>query len=641
MTLKISSKKQYQEFLELAKSDPDQFWTQIANEYHWFKDFDKVKDVDLALKKPKISWFEGGKINIAYNCLDRNIDENGLSEEVAIIEEGNEISKTVSTLTYSELLAKTNKLANLLKENGVKPGDRVCTYMPMTASAAIAMLACARIGAIHCVVFAGFSASALASRINDCDAKIVITSDILYRGEKQIQLAKIVSEAIKECHSVENIVIDYRLEEKEEIEFVDANQKQIPIIDWQDEVKDLSSKCDPYHANSEDGLFILYTSGSTGKPKGIYHTTGGYMTYAGYSFTNVFNYKRGDIFFCTADVGWITGHTYLVYGPLLNGATTLMFEGVPNYPDPSRFFKIIDKHKVNIFYTAPTAIRALMQKDDEYTKGHNLSSLKTLGTVGEPINEEAYAWYREKFGKKKCEIVDTWWQTETGGIMISSLAGVTKSKPAFAGSPLPGIDPIIIDDEGNEVTEPDKVGNLCFKSPWPSMTRGVWNNDQKYYDTYFSQIKGMYFASDGAFKNEDGLYRIIGRVDDVINVSGHRLGTAEIENAINKDDDIAESAVIGFPHDIKGEGICAFVIKKQSSRASDDKIKEIIQDKITKQIGAIAKADKIVIVDDLPKTRSGKIMRRILKKISVGDSDFADTSTLVNPDCIKEIQERF
>ena len=641
MTLKFKSKKHYQELLKLSKSNPDKFWSQIANNYHWFEDFKTVKNVDLEAKKPKISWFEGGKTNIAYNCLDRNIKENNLGDQIAIIEEGNEICDEVSSLTYNELLARTNKFANLLKEKGVKPGDRVCIYMPMTAQAAISMLACARIGAIHCVVFAGFSATALASRINDCDAKIVITSDILYRGEKKLELAKIVKEAVKECKTVENVIIDYRQEKKSAIKFTDAEKKQISTVDWKKECSKLSDKCDSYEADSEDGLFILYTSGSTGKPKGIYHTTGGYMTYAGYSFANVFNYQKGDVFFCTADVGWITGHSYLVYGPLLNGATTLMFEGVPNYPDPSRFFKVVDKHKVNIFYTAPTAIRALMQKDDKYTRGHDLSSLKTLGTVGEPINEEAYTWYGEKFGRGKCEIVDTWWQTETGGIMISSLSGITKSKPSYAGYALPGIDPILIDDEGKEVKEVDKVGNLCFKSPWPSMIRGVWGDDKKYYDTYFSQVKGVYFASDGAFKDENGLYRIIGRVDDVINVSGHRLGSAEIENAINKDDDICESAVIGFPHEVKGEGICAFVIKKQSSKASDDEIREIIQEKIKQEIGAIAKADKIVIAPDLPKTRSGKIMRRILKKISVGDCDFADTSTLVNPDCIKEIQDKF
>ncbi len=640
MTFKIKSKKHYQEVLDLSKSDPDKFWSQIAHQYHWFEDFKTVKNVDLAAKKPKISWFEGGKTNIAYNCLDRNI-ENGLGEKIAIIEEGNEISDQVSTLTYNELLKQTNQFAILLKEKGVKAGDRVCIYMPMTSKAAIAMLACARIGAVHCVVFAGFSASALASRINDCDAKIVITSDILYRGAKQIELVKIVQEAALQCKTIENIIVDQRLDAKFDLKFTDSSKKAIKTTNWSKESAKLSEKCEPYQANSEDGLFILYTSGSTGKPKGIYHTTAGYMTYAGYSFVNVFNYQKGDVFFCSADVGWITGHSYLVYGPLLNGATTLMFEGVPNYPDQSRFFKIIDKHKVNIFYTAPTAIRALMQGDEKYTKNHDLSSLKTLGTVGEPINEEAWSWYDEKFGRHKCEIVDTWWQTETGGIMISSLSGLTKSKPASAGLPLPGIEPILFDDKGEEIKEPEKVGNLCIKNPWPSMIRGVWGDDKKYYDTYFSDYKGMYFSSDGAFKDKNGLYRIIGRVDDVINVSGHRLGTAEIENAINKDENICESAVIGFPHEIKGEGICAFVIKKQSSQINDEKLVEIIQKNICSEIGAIAKADKIVIVSDLPKTRSGKIMRRILKKISVGDSDFADTSTLVNPGCIEDIVASF
>ncbi len=641
MTLKIKSKQQYQQLLQLADSDDDQFWQNIAEKYHWFKNFSNVKDVDLQSSKPKISWFEGGKTNISYNCLDYNIEQNNLGDQIAIIEEGNDPNQPSSQVTYGQLLVRVNQFANLLKAKGVVAGDRVCIYMPMTANAAVAMLACARIGAIHCVVFAGFSANALASRINDCQAKVVVTADILYRGEKELELAKIVQQAATQCQSIENIIIDQRLEQSPNLQFTNSNNQEIPALSWRQHTASQSETCQPYQANSEDGLFILYTSGSTGKPKGIYHTTAGYMVYAGYSFANVFDYQKGDVFFCSADVGWITGHSYLVYGPLLNGAKTLMFEGVPNYPDPSRFFQVIDKHQVNIFYTAPTAIRALMQKDDKYTQGHDLSSLKTLGTVGEPINEEAYHWYQQKFGNDKCQIVDTWWQTETGGIMISALSGLTTSKPAFAGQPLPGIAPQIVNDNGQEVTASDQVGNLCISKPWPSMIRGVWGDDKKYYDTYFADFKGKYFSSDGAFVDQDGLFRIVGRIDDVINVSGHRLGTAEIENVINKNDNVSESAVIGYPHQIKGEGICAFVIKKQAANINDQDLIDIIQQNIRAEIGAIAKADKIIIVDDLPKTRSGKIMRRILKKICAGSDDFADTTTLVNPDCIKQIQQLF
>lgn len=641
MTLKIQSKQQYQQLLQLADSDNDQFWQDIADRYHWFENFSNVKSIDLQNKKPKISWFEDGKTNITYNCLDYNIEYNNIGDQVAIIEEGNDLDQPSSRVTYKQLLARVNQFANLLKAKGVVAGDRVCIYMPMTASAAVAMLACARIGAIHCVVFAGFSANALASRINDCQAKVVVTADILYRGAKELELAKIVQEATTQCQSIANIIIDQRLKQSPNLKFTNSNSQEVPTLNWQQQVASQSEICQPYHANSEDGLFILYTSGSTGKPKGIYHTTAGYMVYAGYSFANVFDYQKGDVFFCSADVGWITGHSYLVYGPLLNGAKTLMFEGVPNYPDPSRFFQVIDKHQVNIFYTAPTAIRALMQKDDKYTQNHNLSSLKTLGTVGEPINEEAYQWYQQKFGNNKCQIVDTWWQTETGGIMISALSGLTTSKPAFAGQPLPGIMPQIVNDNGQEVTASDQVGNLCISKPWPSMIRGVWGDDKKYYDTYFADFKGKYFSSDGAFVDQDGLFRIVGRIDDVINVSGHRLGTAEIENVINKNDNVSESAVIGYPHQIKGEGICAFVIKKQSANINDQDLTDIIQQNIRAEIGAIAKADKIIIVADLPKTRSGKIMRRILKKICAGSDDFADTTTLVNPDCIKQIQQLF
>ncbi|HLD76755.1 MAG TPA: acetate--CoA ligase [Rickettsiales bacterium] len=622
---KIKSKEDYHKHAAYAARDADGFWSEIAANFHWFKKWDKVANYDFTAP---FSWFRGAKTNISYNCLDVNI-KKGLGDEIAIIEEANEINGKGRKFTYSELYEEVCKFSNLLQELGVKPQDRVCIYMPMVAEAAIAMLACARIGAVHCVIFAGFSAKALASRIEDCGAKILITADLLWRGDKKIELFEIVKEALQQCSYVKDVVV-YRRGSG-----VKSGLSTTKITIWQDEILRQSAICKPYKADSEDKLFILYTSGSTGKPKGIVHTTAGYMVFAAYSFINVFNYKKGDIFFCSADIGWVTGHSYLVYGPLLCGATTLMFEGVPTYPDASRFWKIIDKHKVNIFYTAPTAIRALMQKGDEFVEGCDLSSLKTLGTVGEPINEEAWKWYHEKIGKKKCAIIDSWWQTETGGIMISSLSGVLASKPAFAGFPLAGIFPILLDEDGKQIKEPNKVGNLCIAKPWPGMICSVFGDEKKFHETYFARFPGYYFAGDGAFFDNDGLFRIIGRIDDVINVSGHRLGTAEIENAINMNKNVAESAVIGFPHDIKGEGICAFVIPKQNAKINKDDIIAAIKN----EIGSIAKPDKIYILNDLPKTRSGKIMRRILKKIINGEQDFGDVSTLLNPDVIGKIKE--
>ena len=657
MVFKISSAAQYQNEYQFSLDNPQGFWAQIAEEFFWFKKWDEVSNCDLS--RGKIEWFKNAETNLSYNCLDRHLEEK--SGQVAIIFEPNNPQDEVRKLTYKELHEQVCQFSNLLVGRGVKVGDRVCIYMPMIPEAVVAMLACARIGAVHCVVFAGFSAKALADRIQDSGAKILITADLLFRGDKVIHLSEIASEALLECDGVGNVIVYQRGDSFNS----DSIKTSAKIAIWQNEISKYSTEHKAPSLNSEDPLFILYTSGSTGKPKGIKHGLGGYMLYSGYSFQNVFQYQQNDVFFCTADIGWITGHSYLLYGALLNCATTLMFEGVPTYPTASRFWEIIEKHQVNIFYTAPTAIRALMHKGDEFVNNFKMPSLKTLGSVGEPINQEAWLWYHEKVGKKKCAIVDTWWQTETGGILISSLAGVTDSLPTFAGLPLPGIKPVLLDEEGKEILENDKIGNLCFKEPWPSMARGVWGDDKKFLETYFTKFSGYYFAGDGAFRDKDGLYRLIGRVDDVINVSGHRLGTAEIENVINMHEMVSESAVIGYPHEIKGEGICAFVIVRniknchleRSERsheaqeilrfAQNDK-KEIQNDKsvieqeiislIQKEIGSIAKPDKIYIVLDLPKTRSGKIMRRILKKILAKEENLGDISTLVNPEVIEQLK---
>ena len=635
MSFKINSVEDYQEQSKKAGSDSQSLWADIARNFSWVKEWDQVLKFDFG--EGKTRWFDGGKVNIATNCLDRHLAKK--AGDVAIIWEANDPAEPSKSITYQELFEQVNQFSNLLLAKGIKAGDRVCIYMPMIPESVVAMLACARIGAVHCVVFAGFSALALKGRLEDSGAKMLITADYLYRGDKTIELFDIANEALLACDNIENVVVYKR--NYEPSSFADASSLPIEkgsishknLIIWQDEIFKYSKENKAAAMNSEDPLFILYTSGSTGKPKGVVHSTAGYMVYAAYSFVNVFDYQPNDLFFCTADIGWITGHSYLVYGPLLNGGKILMFEGVPTYPTPSRFWQIIDKHKVNIFYTAPTAIRALIHKGDEYIQGFDLSSLKTLGTVGEPINEEAYSWYDEKIGKKNCPIVDTWWQTETGGIMISSLSGKTNSKPSFAGFPLPGILPILLDEDGKEINKPDVVGNLCFKNPWPSIIRTIWGDHKKCFDTYFKKFHGYYFTGDGAFKDENGLFRIIGRVDDVINTSGHRLGTAEIENVINMHNLVSESAVIGYPHQIKGEGICAFVI----ARTIDEKIKDEILKLVEKQISAIAKPDKIYIVPDLPKTRSGKIMRRVLKKI-IAKEDLGDISTLVNPDVVEKLK---
>lgn len=623
---KISSGGQYQSEYKKALETPESFWADIARNFTWGKQWNQVLKSDF--KEMKVDWFNGGKLNITVNCLDRHLKKK--ANEVAIIWEANDPKTPSKTITYQELFEQVCQFANLLLSKNIKPGDVVCIYMPMIPEAVVAMLACARIGAVHSVVFAGFSAEALTGRIKDCGAKILITADYLYRGDKIIKLFDIANQAAEECSTISNIVVYKRSDEEL------RSLKNILI--WQDEVKNFTKECKSVIINSADPLFILYTSGSTGKPKGIVHSAAGYMVYSAYSFVNVFGHEPGDLFFCTADVGWITGHSYITYAPLLNGAKILMFEGVPTYPTPSRFWQIIDKHKVNIFYTAPTAIRALMQKGDEFVRGFDLSSLKTLGTVGEPINEEAWHWYDEKIGKRKCNIVDTWWQTETGGILISALAGNTKSNPSFAGKPLPGIMPCLLDENGKEINKANVTGNLCFKYPWPSILKTIWGDNKKCFDTYFKKFPGYYFAGDGAFRDEEGNYRIIGRVDDVINSSGHRLGTAEIENIINMHNLVSESAVIGYPHSIKGEGICAFAIVKNFGKNGDDKIKNEILKLVEKHISAIAKPDKIYIVPDLPKTRSGKIMRRVLKKIINQENDLGDISTLVNPDIVEKLK---
>ncbi|MES2961624.1 MAG: acetate--CoA ligase [Pseudomonadota bacterium] len=622
MTFKISSKEQYNEAYQASIQDPQKFWAEIADNFFWFEKWQKTMNCDLS--KAQISWFENGKTNISYNCLDRHLEK--LGDKIAIIWESNDPNVESQKITYQELYEQTCQFANLLLARGIKKGDRVCIYMPMIPQGTIAMLACARIGAVHSVVFAGFSAQALAGRIQDCGAKMLITSDLLFRGDKKIELFEIAKEALAECANVESVIV-YKRSSKEIF--------GAKIVIWQDEIKKHKSENKVEIIDSEDPLFILYTSGSTGKPKGILHTVAGYMVYAGYSFQNVFQYQQDDVYFSSADIGWITGHTYLVYGPFLNGATSLMFEGIPTYPTASRFWEVIKKHQVNIFYTAPTAIRSLMQKGDEFVEGQDLSSLKTLGSVGEPINEEAWQWFFEKVGNKKCPIVDTWWQTETGGILISTMAGVTESKPSYAGFPLPGIAPILFDDSGKEITQKNQSGNLCFSQAWPGMARGVWGDDEKFFKTYYEQFPGYYFSGDGAFVDENGLYRISGRTDDVIKVSGHRLGTAEIENAINSHENVSESAVIGVPHDIKGEVIYAFVITKNGAKNIENEIISLIQ----KQIGSIAKPEKIFFVADLPKTRSGKIMRRILKKIVAGEKDLGDVATLVNPEVVEQLKK--
>ncbi|GAA0892920.1 acetate--CoA ligase [Fulvivirga kasyanovii] len=615
---------------EYAKSvqDPEHFWSRIADSFHWQKRWDSV--VEWNFKGPDVKWFTNAKLNITENIFERHLYT--LGDKPAIIWEPNNPDEDVRTITYKELYAQVCQFSNVLKAKGVSKGDRVIIYMPMVPEAAVAMLACARIGAVHSVVFAGFSATSLADRINDCKAKMVLTSDGNFRGSKKIAVKEVVDEAIERTESIEKVIVLRRTGQ-------DVNMKSGRDIWWHEAVEGVSTENKAEIVDSEDMLFILYTSGSTGKPKGVVHTCGGYMVYTTYTFQNVFQYSQGDVYWCTADVGWITGHSYIVYGPLLAGATTLMFEGVPTYPDAGRFWAICDKHKVNQFYTAPTAIRALQAYGTEPIEPYKLDSLRVIGTVGEPINEEAWHWYHDHIGKGKCPIVDTWWQTETGGIMISPIAGVTPTKPSYATLPLPGIQLAILDNDGKELTGNSVEGNLCVKFPWPSMLRTTYGDHERCRQTYFSSFKGYYFTGDGVKRDEDGYYRILGRVDDVINVSGHRMGTAEVENAINEHPKVIESAVVGYPHDIKGQGIYAYVICDMEGRSEANLIEEIRQT-VTKIIGPIAKPDKIQIVPGLPKTRSGKIMRRILRKIATGETaNMGDTSTLLNPEVVEEIIE--
>lgn len=625
MTTRITSLEDYRSTYERAIADPEAFWAEQAETFLWRKKWDQV--LHWNFKEPNVKWFTGGTLNITENCLDRHLETRG--DQTALIWEPNDPNGATRQFTYKELHAEVCRVSNMLKANGAKKGDRICIYMPMVPELAFAVLACARIGAIHSVVFAGFSARSLHDRINDSLCSIVLTSDGLYRGAKTVGLKEIVDEALHWCDSVNKVVVLKRT----------GNPVAMNVgrdVWWHEELEKAEADCPAEEMDSEDMLFILYTSGSTGKPKGVVHTCGGYMVYAEYSFANVFQPRDAAVYWCTADIGWITGHSYIIYGPLLAGVTTMMFEGMPTWPDAGRFWQIVDEYGVEVFYTAPTAIRALMAQGLEFVKPYKLDSLKVLGTVGEPINEEAWQWYFDNIGRGKCALVDTWWQTETGGIAISSLAHVTPEIPCFATLPMPGIQPVLVDPDGNEITENNKEGLLCIKHPWPGMIRTTYGDHERCRVTYFSQFENMYFTGDGAKRDDNGNYRIIGRVDDVINVSGHRIGTAEVENAINQHPDVVESAVVGYPHDIKGQGIYAFVIVTTSNGRD---LETEIRDVVTKEIGPIAKPDKIQIVTGLPKTRSGKIMRRILRKVAEGDtSNLGDTSTLLDPSVVDEIK---
>lgn len=625
ITDQISYKQNHKDSI----ADPDTFWGNLAEQnFLWKSKWSKVLEFDFLT--PKIEWFKGAKLNITENCLDRHLEDNG--NKTAIVFEPNDPSEESELISYSQLHKRVNQFANVLKSKGVEKGDRVCIYLPMIPELSIAVLACARIGAIHSVVFAGFSATALATRINDCDCKIVITSDGSFRGAKTIDLKGIVDEALQQCPNVSTVLVAQRIHSKIKMK-TDRDEWLQPLLDL------ASENCEPVIMDAEDPLFILYTSGSTGKPKGMVHTTAGYMVYTAYTFKNIFQYQPNDVYWCTADIGWITGHSYIVYGPLLNGATTVMFEGVPSYPDFGRFWDIVQKHKINQFYTAPTAIRALAKQGDTFLKPYDLSSLKVIGTVGEPINEEAWHWYNDHVGRGQCPIVDTWWQTETGGILISPIPGCFDGKPTYATLPFVGVQPALMDDNGNEIHETKAVGRLCIKFPWPSIARTIWGNHDRYKNTYFSAFEGYYFSGDGAKRDENGHYRITGRVDDVIIVSGHNLGTAPIEDAINEHDQVAESAIVGYSHDIKGQALYGFItLKSNVSTENFQIIKKEINALISKKIGPIAKLDNIQFTTGLPKTRSGKIMRRILRKIANNDtSNLGDISTLLNPEVVESI----
>ncbi len=625
----IKHLEEYFQIYRKSVRNPEGFWEEIAEEHFvWRKKWDKVLSWDFT--KPEVKWFEGAKLNITENCIDRHLPTRG--DKTAILFEPNDPNEKAEHITYRQLHERVSKMANVLKEQGIKKGDRVCIYLPMIPELAISLLACARIGAIHSVVFAGFSANALSTRINDSDCKLVLTSDGSFRGKKTIDLKKIVDSGLKNCPGVEIVLVVKRTGGT--VKMKEGRDKWLqPLLD------DAYSDCVAEIMDAEDHLFILYTSGSTGKPKGMVHTTAGYMVYTAYTFKNAFQYKEGDVYWCTADIGWITGHSYIVYGPLANGATTVMFEGVPSYPDYGRFWEIVEKHKVNQFYTAPTAIRALAKENLNFVEKHDLSSLKVLGSVGEPINEEAWHWYNNNIGKKKSPIIDTWWQTETGGMMITPIPYVTPTTPTYATLPFIGIQPVLMDEKGKEIKGNQVDGRLCIKFPWPSIARTIWGDHDRYRDTYFSAYKNMYFTGDGALRDAVGYYRITGRVDDVIIVSGHNLGTAPIEDSINEHPAVAESAIVGFPHDVKGNALYGYVILKEVGESRDrDNLRKEINQQITEHIGPIAKLDKIQFVLGLPKTRSGKIMRRILRKIAGKDtSNLGDISTLLNPEVVKEI----
>jgi acetyl-CoA synthetase len=629
---KINNINDYHEHYSKSVNQPEQFWDEIAQHFIWKKKWDKVLECDF--KNFNVNWFKGGKLNITENCLDRHLKENAATP--AIIWEPNNPNEKHQVITYEELHFKVMQFSHVLKNNGVKKGDRICIYMGMIPELAIAVLACARIGAIHSVIFGGFSAQAIVDRLDDASATFIITCDGAYRGAKDIPLKSVIDDALQNNTKVKKVIVAKRTN-------CEVIMKSERDVWWEDEIKKIETQGNPFcpaeELDAEDMLFILYTSGSTGKPKGVVHTTAGYMVWANYTFVNVFQYQPGQVHFCTADIGWITGHSYIIYGPLSAGATTLLFEGIPTWPDAGRFWEIVDKHQANILYTAPTAIRSLMGFGLEPIENKNLNSLQVLGTVGEPINEEAWQWYHKHIGKENCPVVDTWWQTETGGIMISNLAGVTPAKPAFATLPLPGVQPCLMDEKGNEILENNVTGNLCIKFPWPGMIRTTYNDHERCRQTYFSAYEGKYFTGDGCLRDEDGNYRITGRVDDVLNVSGHRIGTAEVENAINMHSAVIESAVVGYPHEVKGQGIYAYVIYDGKLDNESTARLEIAQT-VSKLIGAIAKPDKIQFVPGLPKTRSGKIMRRILRKIAEGDTkNLGDTSTLLDPAIVDVLKD--
>ncbi len=631
MNLQIKSFEEYQKVYNYSVKEPERFWAEIAGNFLWRKKWDKV--LEWNFKEPRIKWFSGAKLNITENCIDRHLDT--LGDKPAIIWEPNDPEEHHRVITYKQLHQKVCQFSHVLQNNGAKKGDRICIYMPMVPELAIAMLACARVGAIHSVVFGGFSAQSIADRILDAECNIVITADGGFRGNKETPMKSVIDDALVQCKSVKRVIVLTR--SRTPVSMLKGRD-----VWWEDEVRKVETNgltdFPSVEMDAEDMLFILYTSGSTGKPKGVVHTCGGYMVYTGYTFANVFQYQTGEVHFCTADIGWITGHSYIVYGPLSQGATALMFEGIPTWPDAGRLWDIVEKFKVNILYTAPTAIRSLMSYGEEPLKGKDLSSLTKLGSVGEPINEEAWHWFDDKVGHNKCPIVDTWWQTENGGLMISPIAGVTPTKPGYATLPLPGVQPVLVDENGKEIEGNGVSGNLCIKFPWPGMLRTTYGDHERCRTTYFATYENLYFTGDGCLRDEDGYYKITGRVDDVLNVSGHRIGTAEVENAINMHSDVVESAVVGYPHEIKGQGVYAFVVCS-NMHGDENLTRKDITMTVSRIIGPIAKPDKIQFVSGLPKTRSGKIMRRILRKIAEGDTgNLGDTSTLLDPAVVEEIK---